>query len=388
MNFTYLSIENLYFGNNRTRTGGINLDLEKFRPRTDLAVEAREMFVEENPEKKHELDGIIIKEFERGDIKITRVDVDEEGGKRVNKSPGKYITIESQQLRDLQEEFELEASIVLAKEIELLMKEQNIPKDARCLIVGLGNGYVTPDALGPHTINKVHVTSHLFKLQPESVEKGFRSVSAFTPGVMGLTGMETSDIIFGVVDHTKPDFVIVIDALAARSIERVNTTIQLSDTGINPGSGIGNNRKEVSEKTLGIPVISIGIPTVVDAVTITNDTIDFILKHFGKEMKEGDKPANKLAPTGLTFGEKRTYSEEDLPDEKTRKTYMGIIGSLTVDEKRQLIKEVLSPTGHNLMVTPKEVDEVIVHLSEVIASGINQCLHEFITEKNVSQYIK
>ncbi|MGM8214169.1 GPR endopeptidase [Bacillaceae bacterium W0354] len=364
------------------------MDLEKFQPRTDLAVEAREMFVEENPEKKHELDGIIIKEYNKGDIKLTRVEIDEEGSKRVGKSSGKYITIESQRLRDLYPEFELEISSVLAEEINMLLEEHNISKDAKCLVVGLGNGYVTPDALGPQAVNKIHVTSHLFQLQPGSVGEGYRPVSAFTPGVMGLTGMETSDVIFGVVNKTKPDFIIVIDALAARSIERVNTTIQLSDTGINPGSGIGNNRKEVSEKTLNVPVFSIGIPTVVDAVTITNDTIDFILKHFGREMKEGDRPARALAPSGMTFGEKRTYTEEDLPNEAARKTYMGIIGSLSIDEKRQLIREVLSPTGHNLMVTPKEVDDVIENMSEIVASGINQCLHDSITKENAAQFLK
>ena len=208
-----------------SKIGGIKVDLEKFRPRTDLAVEAREMFVEENPEKKHELDGIIIKEYKKGEIKLTRVEIDEEGSSRVGKSAGKYITIESHRLRDLDRDFALEISSVLANEIKLLMDEHQIKKDAKCLVVGLGNGYVTPDALGPQAVNKVHVTSHLFQFQPELMSNDFRSVSAFTPGVMGLTGMETSDIIFGVVKKTNPDFIIVIDALAARSIERVNTTI-------------------------------------------------------------------------------------------------------------------------------------------------------------------
>ena len=131
----------------------------------------------------------------------------------------------------------------------------------------------------------------MFQLQPESVEEGFRPVSAIRPGVMGITGIETSDVIYGIIEKTKPDFVIAIDALAARSIERVNSTIQISDTGIHPGSGVGNKRKELSKETLGIPVIAIGVPTVVDAVSITSDTIDFILKHFGREMKEGNKPS-------------------------------------------------------------------------------------------------
>ena len=155
---------------------------------------------------------------------------------------------------------------------------------------------VTPDALGPIVVENVLVTRHLFQLQPESVEEGFRPVSAIRPGVMGITGIETSDVIYGIIEKTNPDFVIAIDALAARSIERVNSTIQISDTGIHPGSGVGNKRKELSKATLGIPVIAIGVPTVVDAVSITSDTIDFILKHFGREMKEGNKPSRSLLP--------------------------------------------------------------------------------------------
>ena len=140
--------------------------------------------------------------------------------------------------------------------------------------------------LVPMVCEHLVITRHLFQLEGYHVEDGYREVSALSPGVMGLTGIETSDIIFGVVEKSKPDFVIAIDSLASRSIERVNATIQISDTGIHPGSGVGNKRKEISKDTLGVPVISIGVPTVVDAVTITSDTIDFLLKHFGREMNE------------------------------------------------------------------------------------------------------
>ena len=160
---------------------------------------------------------------------------------------------------------------------------------------------------------------------------------------MGLTGIETSDIIFGVVEKTKPDFVIAIDALAARSIERVNSTIQISDTGIHPGSGVGNKRKELSKETLGVPVIAIGVPTVVDAVSITSDTIDFILKHFGKELKEGNRPSRALAPAGMTFGKRRKLTEDDLPEEKHRQTFLGIVGNLEEEEKRKVnIRSVIT----------------------------------------------
>lgn len=225
-------------------------------------------------------------------------------------------------------------------------------------------------------------------MQPEQVEEGYRPVSAIVPGVMGLTGMETSDIVFGVVEKIKPDFVIVIDALAARSISRVNSTIQISDTGIHPGSGVGNKRKEISKETLGRPVIAIGVPTVVDAVSITSDTIDFILKHFGRELKEGHRPARALAPAGLSFGERAELSEEDLPGEEERRTFLGMVGTLPEEEKRRLIYEVLSPLGHNLMVTPKEVDVFIEDMANLLANGLNAALHKTVHQGNAGFYTR
>src|SRR5699024_6016533 len=160
------------------------------------------------------------------------------------------------------------AAKVLAKEIQGLLDKHNIPDTKKGLIVGLGNWNVTPDALGPMTVDKTMVTNHLFELEFETVADGYRPMAAISPGVMGVTGMETSDIILSVIDMFNPGFVIVIDALASRSIERINETIQITDTGIHPGSGVGNKRKELSKETLGIPVIAVGVPTVVDAVTI------------------------------------------------------------------------------------------------------------------------
>src|SRR5690606_15896430 len=253
------------------------------------------------------------------------------------------------------------------------------------LIVGLGNWNVTPDALGPMTVEKVLVTSHLFKLEHESVSEGYRPVGAVTPGVMGVTGIETSNIIFGIVEKFKPDFVIAIDALASRSIERVNETIQLSDSGIHPGSGVGNKRKELSKETLGVPVIAIGVPTVVDAVTITSDTIDYILKHFGREWREKDRPSKSLAPASMSFGNKK-FTEEDLPDPDKRQTFMGIVGTLSDEEKRKLIAEVLTPTGYNMMVTPKEVDGFMIDMSHVIANGINAALQEAVDDGYFVKY--
>lgn len=352
--------------------------LKKFSVRTDLAIEAKEMFVEQQEqteESQTEIEGVIVKEKMEQNIKISDVTITQEGAEAIGKKAGNYLTIETQGIRQANRELEQVTKNIFAREFKQFLKRENINENASCLIVGLGNWNVTPDALGPIVCENVVVTRHLFTLQPESVQEGYRPVSALAPGVMGITGIETSDIIYGVVQKTKPDFLIVIDALASRSIERVNATIQVSNTGIHPGSGVGNKRKELSKDTLGIPVIALGVPTVVDAVSITSDVIDYILKHFGREMREGGRPSRALAPAGLTFGEKKTFTEEDLPDQEGRKTFLGIVGTLEDEEKRALIREVLTPTGHNLMVTPKEVDVFIERMAHLIAASLNQALH-------------
>lgn len=360
-------------------------EIQEFSVRTDLAVEARELVLEEEEKrgkKTEEINGVIIKEREEDEISISEVIITPEGAERIGKKSGHYLTITSQGVRRQDEELEARTVQVVARELANFLKHKGITEDASCLIVGLGNRYVTPDALGPLVCENVLITKHLFDLPWESVSEGYRPVSAIAPGVMGVTGIETSDIIFGVVQKTKPDFVIVIDALASRSLERVNATIQITDTGIHPGSGVGNKRKEISEQTLGIPVIAIGVPTVVDAVSITSDTIDYILKHFGREMREGNRPSRALAPAGLVFGKKKVLTEEDLPDEENRKAFLGIVGLLSEEEKRTLIREVLAPLGHNLMVTPKEVDLFIERMANILASGLNASLHTAVNDEN------
>ncbi|GIN38564.1 MULTISPECIES: GPR endopeptidase [Heyndrickxia] len=362
------------------------IDLSLYSVRTDLALEAKDMAVEErlkSQEKETEIEGVMIKDRQVGDIKISTVQITKQGEQAIGKKAGNYLTIEVQGIRQQDSDLQKEVEEVFANEFSQFLQASKIPKDASCLIVGLGNWNVTPDALGPLVCENVIVTRHLFNLQPENVEEGYRSVSALAPGVMGLTGIETSDIIFGVAEKSKPDFIIAIDALASRSIERVNSTIQISDTGIHPGSGVGNKRKELSKETLGVPVIAIGVPTVVDAVSITSDAIDYLLKHFGREMREGNRPSRSLAPSGMTFGEKRELTEEDLPGEQHRKMFMGMIGTLDDDEKRTLIHEVLAPLGHNLMVTPKEVDVFIEDMANLIANGLNSALHTSVNQENV-----
>ncbi|GIO22070.1 GPR endopeptidase [Oceanobacillus sp. J11TS1] len=364
----------------------MNNNEKNFQVRTDLAVEARDMYTESKDSKENkEIAGVTFKESNIKDVKISYVTIDETGAEQIGKKPGNYVTIYADGVKKQDTNKQHQASKILAKELEHLIKKQGLPDKSSCLVVGLGNWNVTPDALGPMAVEKILVTSHLFRLQPESVADGYREVAAIAPGVMGVTGIETSDIIFGIVEKYQPDIVIAIDALASRSISRVNETIQISDTGIHPGSGVGNKRKEISKQTLGIPVIAIGVPTVVDAVTITSDTIDYLLKHFGREWNERDAPSKSLTPAGMNFGS-RELTDEDMPDKAQRESLFGIIGGLSEEEKRQLIAEVLTPIGHNLMVTPKEVDGFMVDMAEVIANGLNAALHETVTIDNFSSY--
>ncbi|PYZ94231.1 GPR endopeptidase [Salipaludibacillus keqinensis] len=368
-----------------------NLDLSKYEVRTDLAIEAHAMAQEKKDkldasETKNTIEGVDVKETDQEGITITHVSIEGKAAEQLGKKPGKYLTLQIDGIRQKDTELQIKAEKTFAKEFQQFLVSLGIQPDQTCLVVGLGNWNVTPDSLGPLVTDNLMITKHLFELQPENVSEGFRPVSAITPGVMGLTGIETSDIILGVVEKIKPDFIIAIDALAARSVERVNTTIQISNTGIHPGSGVGNKRKELSQEVLGIPVIAIGVPTVVDAVSIVSDTIDYLLKHFGRETRTGQEPKRALTPAGMTFGEKRKLTEDDMPAEKERELYMGIVGNLEEMEKRQLIQEVLAPLGHNLMVTPKEVDDFIEDMATILAQGLNAALHSKINQDNVGAY--
>ncbi|RSL34464.1 GPR endopeptidase [Salibacterium salarium] len=369
----------------------MELDLSKYSVRTDLAIEEKELLEEkevQGDEQQDKSTGVRVHEKKERGVKITKVRIDEAGAEKTGKKAGEYLTFEAQGVRKQDTELQQALEDIFAKEFAAFIKQLGITKDASCLITGLGNWNVTPDALGPMVVDKLVITRHLFKEAPEQVEEGFRPVSAFSPGVMGLTGVETSDIISAIIDKTNPDFIIAVDALASRSVERVNTTIQMSDTGIHPGSGVGNERKELSKETLGIPVIAIGIPTVVDAVSITSDTIDFILKHLGKEMDTKDSASKALTPAGMVFGEKKELTEEDMPNEEKRKAMLGMVGGLEEMEKRQLIQEVLAPMGYNLMVTPKEVDVFMRDMANVIAEGLNAALHESISQESTGTYTK
>lgn len=331
-----------------------DIDLSKYSIRTDLALE----LVEDK-----DIDGIRITRKRTNDIDISSILVSRKGSKIINKKPGKYITIEFSDITD--EVVRDNVQTVFIKELKKMLRIKE--KKEHILVVGLGNENSTPDALGPLTINKLTVTNHLYEMG--IVDETYQRISAFNPSVMGKTGIETSDMLLNLVGLLKPDKIIVIDSLASSSVERVNRTIQMTDTGIHPGSGIGNKRKEISKEIFGIPVIAIGVPTVVDAVTIVSDTINFLTQHYGYMKKNINNPKLKLMPTVNYLNEEITISNED----KTK--LLGLIGTLTEEEVKRLIQDVLSPIGYNLIVTPKEIDFIIKEISLVIANGLNKIFH-------------
>lgn len=240
------------------------------RVRTDLALEARESFEGSDTE----VHGVIVEETydEEKDIRLTKVQItSERGAKEMGKPIGNYFTLEAPGMATPDEDYHKEISGVLAYYLKELIGEDQEKRSI--LVAGLGNRDVTPDALGPKTVSNLLITRHLIKEYGEQVlgEGPHKQISGIVPGVMAQTGMESLEIIRGIVEQTQPDLLIVIDALAARSTRRLNRTIQLTDTGIQPGSGVGNHRSSLTKETLGIPVIAIGVPTVVEAASIVYD---------------------------------------------------------------------------------------------------------------------
>lgn len=330
------------------------IDLKNVNIHTDLVIE-------QINDKK------LIKEEVINNIKISRVVMDKNN--LLNKKEGNYITIELTDITNYEDRENV--GKVLVKEIKDILNKNNIKDNYECLVIGLGNKKSTPDALGPMVIDNILVTRHLFELNAD-VKEGIRKVSAIIPGVMGNTGIETIDIIKGIVDNVKPKFIIVIDSLCASSIERLNKTIQLTDTGIHPGSGIGNMRKEISKDTLGIPVIVIGVPTVVESVTIVNDTLEYMFMHLNylKNNYETSKLVVKRNNNYLDKIKSSKVSNED------KEILGGIIGSLDEEKKKNLISEVLNNINYNLIVTPKEIDFIIEKLANVISNSINNAINK------------
>ncbi len=308
-----------------------------YQVRTDLALEEQEKI----QEGKGEVKGVSFLEetLAEGLVISTVVIETENGAKQMNKPKGTYITIEAEEMAEEDEGYHREISEQLAKVIKRLIPKKK--EDYEVLVVGLGNREVTPDSLGPRVVDNLFITRHVIKEYGKYAfgREKIPHISSIVPGVMAQTGMESLEIIHGIIKETKPDFIIVIDALAARSTRRLNRTIQVTDTGINPGSGVGNHRHGLDEKSLGIPVISIGVPTVVDAATIVNDTMSNLIM----AMSQSDH----------------------------LKTIGASLDKLNDAEKYELIRELLSPHLNAMFVTPKDIDESVKRLSFTISEALN-----------------
>lgn len=319
--------------------------------RTDLALESREFYKERN---NRDADGVILEEGEIDGTKITKVRItDEKGAEKLGKPVGNYITLDIPEFTAYDGELMDSVSKAVGKVLKELAK---VEKDHKVLVVGLGNWEVTPDALGPKVINGIMVTRHLSEVMPEVMEDDMVSVAAISPGVLGTTGIETGEVIKALVEKIKPSLIICIDALAARRIQRLNKTIQISDTGISPGAGVGNHRKAINEKELGVKVIAVGVPTVVDASTIANDAMDMVLDNLINEAEEG-------------------------------REFYNMLKNIDKNAKEILIREVLNPYVGDLIVTPKEVDLLIDSLSKIIANGINIAVQPNMSMEDINKFM-
>lgn len=308
--------------------------------RTDLALEASEMC--EKSEEGSSIPGVKIETKELENCIVTKVEViDGQGAEIMNKDIGKYITLESNLMKFDDDESREEIISYLKDELVDIFGQD---KNKKTLVIGLGNRNITSDALGPKSVSKTLVTRHLFKNYNKDYDDDFTEVSALSPGVMGVTGIETSEIVKSLVEKVKPDRVVAIDALASRKMERVNSTIQISTAGISPGGGVGNTRKSLTKETLGVEVIAIGVPTVVDAATLTIDVLDMAIDNLIAQSEETE-------------------------------SFYEMLKKLKEEEKYHLIKDSLDPYDKNLIVTPKDIDDTIENLSIIISEGLNRSLH-------------
>lgn len=340
------------------------IDLKNTDLRTDLVVD-------EIARAKEVSSRVVLK---TKNTMLEEIEVTKDLEERLHKKAGWYSTVSFQDVTD-KNNFK-DAEQVMIRALKLIYDKVNLKDDSKVLVVGLGNEKSTPDSLGPKCIDQVLVTRHLFLLG--EVEAGYRNTASFKPSVTGATGIETKDLIEAVKDKIGPDLIIVIDALATNSIERLNKTIQIATSGISPGSGVGNDRGELSEKTLGIPVLAIGIPTVVDATTIVQNTLQLLLKQISYKLSNQDNDKLKLVP--LTKQDYQ-YHQGELTDDQ-KEDVLGMVGLLSESEQKELLLEVLLPVNYNLMVTPKEIDYVMDKLSLLLGNAINKSLHSHFNPTN------
>jgi len=292
-----------------------------FSIRTDLAMEAREL----HPS----LSGVTEESEAHEGVAVTRIALTtDDAAARLEKRKGRYVTLDAPELSARPLDLFERVSRALSNELSRLM--EGLGTCENVLVVGLGNRAITPDSLGPRVVESIYVTRHIKQYMPDALPGPVRAVSAVAPGVLGVTGVETMEIVRGVVEHCKPDLVIAVDALASRRAARISTTVQLTDAGISPGAGVGNNRTGLDRETLGVPVIAIGVPLVVFATTISQDTISLIADE-----------------TGLHNDEERL---------------------------KELAAKVIAEHIGELIVTPKEIDSIVADMTRIVADGINMAL--------------
>jgi spore protease len=284
-----------------------------------------------------ELPGVSISGWESGGVQITEVRVENEAGARlIGKPEGHYITLECEGVRRRDPDARTAVGSLLGEEIARLLPDS---ADSPVLVVGLGNRMITPDALGPLTVDGTLVTRHLYRELPHLTDKRMSPVCAVAPGVMGVTGIETMEMVRSIVQEIRPRAVIAIDSLAARSTGRVGSTVQLTDTGIQPGSGVGNHRSALTEETLGVPVLALGVPMVVYAATIARDAFELLA------------------------------GEDDSPEQD--------------EALDQMAEELLAGSMGEMIVTPREVDALVEDAATMLACGINRALHPGLTDSDL-----
>ncbi|MFI3230872.1 MAG: GPR endopeptidase [bacterium] len=345
--------------------------------KTDLAIEVAETLTSNI---NNNIEGVEISKYNKeNNIDMTSIKIINSIGERNMRRPiGNYVTLESPIIKEHNPEVHDNIIDILSREIIKLIDLNNLSNknNLDVLLVGLGNQSVTPDALGPKVISKILITRHIKNNKNNNIFKNISYVSAISTGVMGTTGIETAEIVKGVVEKTKPNLVIAIDALATRKTSRINSTIQMTDTGISPGAGMGNNRKQLNKETLGVPVIAIGVPTVVGIATLVNDTLDLLIDNLISyiEVENEDREEENIGDDKIDSGEE----------------FYKMLKSLDKEEKYNLIEEALNNEDNsdieNLFVTPKEVDEVVNRLARIISISINKALHKQ-DYKILSEYI-
>lgn len=328
-----------------------SIDLSKYELRTDLIIEKN-------------IDHLINNSYQKEDIKVDDITLEKDLD---NKKKGKYITITYQDITDYHNY--VKVLDILNKELKKILDYLNIKEKDKCLIIGLGNRNIISDALGSKTLSNIIVTRHMYLLN--DVDPRYRNVSILEPSVMGITGIDSFEIIKNVVKEIKPDFLICIDSLCAKNINRINKTIQITTSGITPGSGIGNNKEELSFETLGINVIAIGVPTVVSSTVIVYDTINYLFQKISYTKDNMNNLKDKLKPLNkINYLNSKELSQEE------KQEILGIVGNLNEFDLKKLIWEVLTPIEGDMIVTTKEIDFVIDKISKLLADSLNKSLHK------------